>query len=59
MSANALRSSRYRSSPAAIRSFTTASISDGVNPSGNAEVETIRLVRASGGKSHSNVTPTT
>ena len=35
------------------------SISAGLSPSGNAEVDTIRRLRASGGKSHSKVTPTT
>src|SRR4051812_37943925 len=47
------------SSPAAMRAFTSASISAGVSPCGRAVLETIVRVRASSGKSHSNVTPTT
>src|SRR5688500_12324337 len=47
------------SSPAAMRALTSASIWAGVSPSGSAVVDTIVLERASTGKSHSKVTPTT
>ena len=40
-------------------STTNASIAAGASPSGIAEVDTIRRVRASVGWSHSKVTPTT
>src|SRR5690242_6273700 len=42
-----------------MRSRTAASICAGDNPGGNADVDTMVRVRASGGKSHSKVTPTT
>src|SRR5688500_2129196 len=47
------------SSPAAMRALTSASIWAGVSPSGSAVVDTSVLERASTGKSHSKVTPTT
>ncbi len=58
-SRNVPSSNRYRSCPAATRDRTSASIWAGVNPEGNVEVETMRRDRASGGKSHSKLTPTT
>jgi len=58
-SRNAPASNRYRSWPVATRDRTSASIWPGVNPAGNVEVETMRRDAASGGKSHSKLTPTT